>query len=139
MTLTANERAVLPHTHSEIREALHGKGYWIGSLPLTSQYSADWNSLTAASALLPPDLYAPGTGRYRTFDRFTARVTPVGVTLARSDQAVAYFQAADYNPELGGVQRRYAPSSVLDPSHAVLRELMGLVLPALADLLACPT
>jgi hypothetical protein len=125
-----------PHSFGlDIARHLATSGFWVGRSPVQALGSKDWQSLVTASDQLPRDVYAPGSGRSRTFNRLEARAGGDGgvvVSLLASD--TPYSQDAAYNPELGGLARHYPPSAVLGAGHAAIEEIAGRFAPALCAL-----
>jgi hypothetical protein len=103
-------------------------------LPIRTIGSSDWRSLVTASGRLPPDIYAPGSGRSRTFNRFKARTGHDGVLVTPVTLDAPYSQDAAYNPEFGGLARHYPPSGVIGARHAVIEEIAGRLVPSLCAL-----
>jgi hypothetical protein len=109
-----------------IENSLSRWGFWLGQAPSAAVQSQDWHSLVRASEMLPRDAYANEANRYRTFNRLLLKVfSPDTAELQDECSGTPYIQTKNYNPELGGVARRYPPSAVISEKNLVLQEILS--------------
>src|SRR5215813_1692123 len=92
-----------------IGQSLTRSGYWRGQLPEALFPLDALLELQKASDDLPADVYAPRANRFRTLNRFSVEVVDPSVALLEQNfESGSYVQSDRYNPELGGISRRYA-------------------------------
>jgi hypothetical protein len=115
-----------------IGDSLVESGFWRGQVPSASVGSSDWNALIQAAENLPHDSYAEAASRYRTFNRFELQILTAERARLRENLASAgYAQSKQYNPELGGVVRRYERNPVVGETNSVLEEIVSTFAPVL--------
>lgn len=114
------------------------QGLWKGRLPDHSLNSDDWGRLVRAASRLPRDQYARDTYRYRSLNQYHLRVVEDGLALLSDAGVISpYLQTASYNPEFGGLPRRYERNPVLRPTNAALGEILRAIVPALWMVARC--
>ena len=81
--------------------------------------------LAHAAWCMPRDQYYDSGTRFRTLNRFGARIVEGGVEVAPCDDSKPYVQLEKYNTTLGGQPRRYAPLPADVANSAGVRKLMA--------------
>ncbi len=114
---------VLKDTHAgdEILE----RGYTRRPLRIDLDVARALEELAHAAWTLPKDQYYGGGDRYRTLNRFTARIAEGGVKVSLCDDTQPYVQLEKYNTALGGQQRTYAPLTLEIAGSAGIRKIIS--------------
>jgi hypothetical protein len=81
--------------------------------------------LAHAAWSLPKDQYYDGGDRFRTLNRFKARIVEGGVRVFPCDDAKPYVQLEKYNTTLGGQQREYTPLPLKIAGSAGVRKIIS--------------
>jgi hypothetical protein len=95
--------------HADARADIEARGYTKRPLQLDRDLAYMLGRMASGSWDLPADEWYKTGKRYRSFDRYSALVTDTGVEVRHLGEVRPYFQDVSHNPELGGVERRYAP------------------------------
>ncbi len=105
----------------EIRE----RGYSRRPLIIDFEVALALGELAHAAWSLPRDQYYEGGARFRSLNRFTARVSENGVEVEPGNDCTPYVQHQKYNTTLGGQPRRYAPLASGIADSAGVRKLIA--------------
>jgi hypothetical protein len=81
--------------------------------------------LAHAAWFLPKDQYYEGGDRYRSLNRFEAKIVDGGIHLWPCDDSLPYVQLEKYNTTLGGRPRQYAPLSAQIADTAGVRKMVA--------------
>lgn len=95
--------------HADARADIEARGYTKRPLQFDRDLASILGRMAFGSWDLPADEYYKTGERYRSFDQYRAAVTETGVEVSHLGEVRPYFQDVSHNPELGGVQRKYAP------------------------------
>ncbi|ANP90574.1 2OG-Fe dioxygenase family protein [Rhizobium leguminosarum] len=95
--------------HADARADIEARGYTKRPLQLDRDLAYMLARMASGSWDLPADEWYRTGKRYRSFDQYSALVTGTGVEVRHLGEVRPYFQDVSHNPELGGVERRYAP------------------------------
>jgi hypothetical protein len=95
--------------HAQAREEICERGFTRQRLPVDLDIAEALGELAHAAWSMPMDQYYGGGARFRTLNRFKARILEGGVDVAPCDDTEPYVQLEKYNTTLGGQPRRYAP------------------------------
>ena len=94
---------------SQARADICDRGFTRRVLPFDVDISRALAELAHAAWTVPRDQYYESGDRYRSLNRFRARVLEDGVEIESSDDGQPYVQLQKYNTTLGGQERRYSP------------------------------
>jgi hypothetical protein len=106
---------------SEILE----RGFTRRPLPFDHDIARGLAELAHAAWSLPRDQYYESGDRFRSLNRFRARVSEDGVEIQSSDDSEPYVQLSKYNTTLGGQPRRYGPLPRALVESSGVRKLMA--------------
>jgi hypothetical protein len=81
--------------------------------------------LAHAAWSMPRDQYYLGGDRFRTLNRFKARILEDGVTVRPCDDSEPYVQLEKYNTTLGGQPRVYSPLPAQIADSAGIRKMIA--------------
>lgn len=107
------------------REEILGQGFTRRPLPIDADVARALGELAHAAWSLPGDQYYETGDRYRSLNRFKARVVAGGVLVWPCDDSEPYVQLEKYNTTLGGQPRRYAPIPREIADTAGVRKMMA--------------
>lgn len=93
----------------QAREEILKQGFTRRPLCIDVDVARALDALAHAAWHLPKDQYYENGDRYRSLNRFKAKILDNGVRLRPCDDAEPYVQLQKYNPTLGGQPRKYVP------------------------------
>ena len=107
------------------RADIQERGFTRRALPFDADIARALAELAHAAWDLPRDQYYQSGDRFRSLNRFRARVLENGVEIDSSDDGQPYVQLQKYNTTLGGQQRRYSPLPAALVGSIGVRKLMA--------------
>jgi hypothetical protein len=107
------------------RADIRDRGFTRRALPFDRDIARALADLAHAAWALPRDQYYEAGDRYRSLNRFRARVLEGGVEIESSDDGQPYVQLQKYNTTLGGQERRYSPLPAALVGSVGVRKLMA--------------
>jgi hypothetical protein len=119
------ETFVSVEADSRARNEILEQGYTRRPLRIDMDVARALDALTHAAWLVPRDQYYEGGDRYRSLNRFKARIAEGGVRIWPCDDSVPYVQLEKYNTTLGGQPREYAPLSKEIVDNPGVRKIMA--------------
>jgi hypothetical protein len=91
------------------RDELLERGFTRRPIGVDRDVARSFAELAEAAWSLPKDQYYHDAERYRSLNRFKARIVDGGVNVSSFDDSTPYVQLQKYNTALGGQQRNYFP------------------------------
>jgi hypothetical protein len=110
---------------ADARNEILARGFTRRPLPFDIDIARALAELAHAAWSLPRDQYYQSGDRFRTLNRFRARVQQGGVDIEPSDDSQPYVQLRKYNATLGGKPRTYGPLPRALVESAGVRKLMA--------------
>jgi hypothetical protein len=107
------------------REEILERGFTRRPLRVDLDVARALEDLEHAAWSLPKDQYYAGGDRFRSLNRFTARIVDGGVSVTPCDDSVPYVQQKKYNADLGGQPRRYTPLPLTIADTAGVRKMIS--------------
>jgi hypothetical protein len=107
------------------RSEILDRGYTRRRLNIDEDVARALAELANAAWSMPRDQYYDAGTRYRTLNRFSARIVEDGVIVAIADGNKPYVQLDKYNTTIGSQPRQYAPLPVAIADSAGVRKLMA--------------
>src|SRR5277367_4143445 len=91
------------------RDEILARGFTRRPLEVDLDVARALGELAHAAWSLPKDQYYEAGNRFRSLNRFKARIAEGGVCVWPCDNSIPYVQHEKYNTTLGGQKREYAP------------------------------
>jgi hypothetical protein len=107
------------------REDILQQGYTRRRVPIDEDIARAMADLAHAAWSMPRDQYYEAGARFRTLNRFTARIAGDGVFVAAGDVSQPYVQLDKYNTTIGSVPRRYSPLPIALADSPGVRKLIA--------------
>ena len=107
------------------REEILERGFTRRPFKVDLDVARALGELAHAAWSMPRDQYYDGGDRYRTLNRFKARVAQDGVEILPCDDSQPYVQLQKYNTALGGQQRKYTPLPMQMAGSAGIRKIIA--------------
>jgi hypothetical protein len=107
------------------RQDLLERGFTRQPLRLDRDMARALADLAHAAWSLPKDQYYAAGDRFRSLNRFDARIVEGGVSVRPADDSTPYVQLEKYNTTLGGQPREYSPLPPDIAASAGIRKLIS--------------
>jgi hypothetical protein len=101
------------------------RGFTRRALKVDLDMASALADMAHAAWSMPRDQYYGGGDRFRTLNRFGARILEDGVEVWPCDDSQPYVQLEKYNTTLGGQQRKYTPLSQEIAGSAGVRKIIS--------------
>jgi hypothetical protein len=109
----------------QARDEILAQGFTRRPLEVDLDVARALGELSHAAWSLPRDQYYEAGNRFRSLNRFKARIDEGGVSVWPCDNSVPYVQHEKYNTTLGGQERRYAPLPIEIADTAGVRKMIS--------------
>ena len=107
------------------REEILDRGYTRRPLNIDEDVARALAELATAAWSMPRDQYYDAGTRYRTLNRFSARIVEGGVIVSIADGTKPYVQLDKYNTTIGSQPRQYALLPVAIAGSSGVRKIMA--------------
>jgi hypothetical protein len=107
------------------RDDILAQGFTRRALEVDMDVARALGELSYAAWSLPRDQYYEAGNRFRSLNRFKARIAEGGVSVWPCDNSIPYVQHEKYNTTLGGQKREYAPLPIEIADTAGVRKMIS--------------